>query len=97
MSKNMYEAMKEQSAYPPAFEYHIGPPFIYKSVREKTTPIGYENSDLKQSYLDKINARNFRIWFSRSPSNSNRARVACDNVSVYEFHENTIFKLRHCI
>jgi len=54
MKKNMLEACKEQSAYPAIFEYHVGAPYLYTSCKEWTTPVGYENSDLKTEYLHKV-------------------------------------------
>lgn len=53
MKKNMFEVCKEQMAYPPVFDYRIGSPFLYQQPSERTTPIGYEHSDLKLVYLDK--------------------------------------------
>jgi hypothetical protein len=53
MQKNLYEATKEQMAYPAVFDYHVGQPYLYNSCQETTTPVGYEHSDLKAEFLNK--------------------------------------------
>ena len=54
MKKNMLEACKEQSAHHAIFDYHVGTPYLYKTCQEWTTPVGYEHSDLKTQYLNKV-------------------------------------------
>lgn len=54
MKKNMLEVSKEQGVYPTIFNYRIGTPYLYRTCRETTTPVGYENSDLKKDYLFKM-------------------------------------------
>lgn len=54
IQKNMLEVCREQNAYPTVFDYRIGHPYLYKTCREWTTPVGYEGSDLKSAYLNKM-------------------------------------------
>ena len=54
MQKNVLEACNEQGAYPNVFEYRIGQPYLYRTCRERTTPVGYEHSDLKAAYLNQM-------------------------------------------
>lgn len=54
MQKNTLEVYKEQSTYPSVFDYRIGQPFLYRSCKEWTTPVGYEDSDLKRNYLNQM-------------------------------------------